>query len=70
MVLVFITPEGLDTLANARRFHRDGIRRHFTECLTETDLKKLAHTLEKVRTTSGLFAPAASTAENSATGSA
>ena len=48
VVLVFITPAGLDTLAHARRFHRDGIRRHFTECLTETELRKLAQTLEKV----------------------
>jgi DNA-binding MarR family transcriptional regulator len=48
VVLVFITPEGLEKLATARRFHRDGIRRHFTECLAETELKKLAHTLEKV----------------------
>ena len=57
VVLVFITPEGLDTLANARRFHRDGIRRHFTECLTETELKKLAHTLEKVRDHVGPLRP-------------
>jgi DNA-binding MarR family transcriptional regulator len=49
VVLVFITPEGLEKLATARRFHRDGIRRHFTERLTEAELKKLAHTLEKVR---------------------
>jgi DNA-binding MarR family transcriptional regulator len=49
VVLVYITPKGLDTLANARRFHRDGIRRHFTECLTETELKQLAHLLAKVR---------------------
>ena len=57
VVLVFITPEGLDTLANARRFHRDGIRRHFTECLTEMELKKLAQTLAKVRDHVGPLRP-------------
>jgi DNA-binding MarR family transcriptional regulator len=50
VVLVFLTDEGLATLHNARRFHRDGIRRHFTEHLTERELASLARTLEKVRT--------------------
>lgn len=49
VVLVFITPEGLATLHAARRVHRDGIRRHFTEHLTGAELKTLARTLEKVR---------------------
>jgi DNA-binding MarR family transcriptional regulator len=49
VVLVFITPEGLATLQAARRFHRDGIRRHFTEHLTVAELRALARTLEKVR---------------------
>jgi DNA-binding MarR family transcriptional regulator len=49
VVLVFITPEGLQTLQDARRVHRDGIRRHFTEHLTEAELTRLAKTLEKVR---------------------
>jgi DNA-binding MarR family transcriptional regulator len=49
-VLVFITPEGLATLQAARRVHRDGIRRHFTEHLSEAELEQLAKTLEKVRT--------------------
>jgi hypothetical protein len=34
----------------ARRYHRDGIRRHFPGHLTEADLTKLASTLEKART--------------------
>jgi DNA-binding MarR family transcriptional regulator len=49
VVLVSITPEGLTILQAARRFHRDGIRRHFTEHLTEAELRALARTLEKVR---------------------
>lgn len=49
VVLVFITDEGLATLHEARRFHRDGIRRNFTEHLTPAELKALAKTLEKVR---------------------
>jgi DNA-binding MarR family transcriptional regulator len=49
VVLVLITPEGLTTLKAARRVHRDGIRRHFTEHLTAAELRTLAKTLEKVR---------------------
>lgn len=49
VVLVFITDEGSATLQNARRFHRDGIRRNFTEHLSPAELKALAKTLEKVR---------------------
>ncbi len=49
VVLVLITDEGLATLQEARRFHRDGIRRHFTSHLTEAELRSLAKMLEKVR---------------------
>jgi DNA-binding MarR family transcriptional regulator len=49
VVLVFVTPEGLDTLHAARRVHRDGIYRHFTEHLTAAELAELGRTLEKVR---------------------
>jgi len=49
VVLVQITPAGLDALHNARRFHRDGIRRHFTEQLTDAELMSLAAILGKVR---------------------
>lgn len=49
VVLVFITDAGLSTLQDARRHHRDGIRRHFTEHLSVAELKALARTLEKVR---------------------
>ena len=49
VVLVLITEKGLETLHAARAVHRDGIRRHFTEHLTEAELRTLARTLEKVR---------------------
>jgi DNA-binding MarR family transcriptional regulator len=49
LVLVFVTPDGLSTLEAARRVHRDGIRRHFTEHLTDAELTKLARSLDKVR---------------------
>jgi DNA-binding MarR family transcriptional regulator len=49
VVLISITAEGLSTLHAARRVHRDGIRRHFTEHLTEAELTRLARMLEKVR---------------------
>jgi DNA-binding MarR family transcriptional regulator len=49
VVLVFVTPEGHAALEAARSVHRDGIRRHFTEHLTDADLRSLARTLEKVR---------------------
>ena len=49
VVLVLITDAGMETLHNARRHHRDGIRRHFTDQLTRAELEQLAQMLEKVR---------------------
>jgi DNA-binding MarR family transcriptional regulator len=49
VVLVHITPAGLEALHSAREVHRDGIRRHFTEHLDERDLATLMRTLQKVR---------------------
>ena len=49
VVLVVVTEQGLATLREARRFHRDGIRRHFAEHLTKAELAALARMLEKVR---------------------
>jgi DNA-binding MarR family transcriptional regulator len=49
VVLVTMTPKGEETLQNARRYHRDGIRRHFTEHLTEAEIASMAASLEKVR---------------------
>lgn len=49
VVLVSVTPEGLEALARSRVVHRDGIRRHFTEHLTEQELARLQRMLQKVR---------------------
>ncbi len=49
VVLVSITPVGRTTLQDARRVHRDGIRRHFTEHLSDAELTRLARSLDKVR---------------------
>jgi len=49
VVLVFITPTGLDTLQAARRVHRDGIRRHFAQPLSERDCADLLRTLTPIR---------------------
>jgi DNA-binding MarR family transcriptional regulator len=49
VVLVSVTPEGLEALARSRLVHRDGIRRHFTEHLTEQELARLQRMLQKVR---------------------
>jgi DNA-binding MarR family transcriptional regulator len=49
VVLVVITPQGLEALYAAREVHRDGIRRHFTEHLDERELATLTRTLDKVR---------------------
>ena len=35
-------------LERARRHHRDGIQRHFSQHLTNTDIKALNRTLEKI----------------------
>ena len=40
--------EGHETLERARRHHRDGIQRHFSEHLTDTDIKALTSALEKI----------------------
>jgi len=49
VVLVFMTPAGLEALGDSRIVHRDGIRRHFTEHLDERDLELLKGMLQKVR---------------------
>ena len=40
VVLVVATDRGLEALRAARRVHRDGIRRHFTEHLTADELRR------------------------------
>jgi DNA-binding MarR family transcriptional regulator len=47
-ILVTITDQGTQTMQNARRHHRDGINRHFSTHLTDTDTKALTHALEKI----------------------
>ena len=44
-ILVTITDQGTTTMRDARRHHRDGIDRHFTRHLTNTDTKALTHAL-------------------------
>ena len=47
-ILVTITTTGTNTMKHARRHHRDGINRHFSQHLTDTDTKALTHALEKI----------------------
>ena len=49
VVLVTATEQGLATLQAARRVHRDGIRRHFTDHLSAEEIQALQASLEKVR---------------------
>jgi DNA-binding MarR family transcriptional regulator len=47
-ILVVLTDKGVETMENARRYHRDGIERHFSRHLTDADVKALTRALEKV----------------------
>ena len=49
-ILVVPTDKGTQTMERARRHHRDGINRHFSEHLTDTDTKALTRALEKIST--------------------
>ena len=49
-ILVTITDQGTRTMQDARRHHRDGIDRHFSRHLTDTDTKALTRALEKIST--------------------
>ena len=49
-ILIVLTEKGTEMLERARRHHRDGIRRHFSEHLTNTDIKALTQALEKIST--------------------
>ena len=49
-ILVVLTDKGIETLEHARRYHRDGIERHFSQHLTNADIKALTRALEKVST--------------------
>jgi DNA-binding MarR family transcriptional regulator len=47
-ILIALTDIGTETLERARRHHRDGIQRHFSQHLTNADVKALTLALEKV----------------------
>lgn len=48
-ILVVLTEEGNRKLEEARRHHRDGIDRHFSQQLTDADIKSITRAFEKVR---------------------
>jgi DNA-binding MarR family transcriptional regulator len=48
-ILVVPTDAGTEKLDQARRHHRDGIDRHFSQHLTDTDIRVLTRAFEKVR---------------------
>ena len=47
-ILVVLTSNGIKTMEHARRYHRDGIDRHFSQHLPEDDVEALTHALEKI----------------------
>lgn len=47
-ILVVLTAKGIETMEEARRYHRDGIERHFSQHLTDADVTALTRALEKV----------------------
>ena len=49
-ILVVLTDKGTETMERARLHHRDGIDRHFSQHLTDADIKALTRALEKVST--------------------
>jgi DNA-binding MarR family transcriptional regulator len=49
-ILVLLTDRGTETMKRARRHHRAGIDRHFSQHLTDADVKALTRALEKVST--------------------
>ena len=49
-ILVVLTDEGRETMERARGHHRHGIEQHFSQHLTDADVKALTRALEKVST--------------------
>ena len=47
-ILVVLTEQGAATMQHARRYHRDGIERHFSQHLTDSEIKVLTSALEKI----------------------
>ena len=49
-ILIVLTDKGTQTMEHARRYHRDGIERHFSQHLSEPEIKALTRALEKIST--------------------
>ena len=49
-ILVVLTDKGAETMEHARHHHRHGIERHFSQHLTDADVKALTRALEKIST--------------------
>ena len=49
-IFIVLTEEGREAMHRARRYHRDGIERHFAQHLTDNEIKVLTRALEKVGT--------------------
>src|SRR6266545_2184234 len=49
-ILIVLTEIGTKTMERARRHHRDGIERHFSQHLSEHEIKALTRALEKIST--------------------
>src|ERR1044072_1446464 len=47
-ILVVLTEKGDETKERARRYHRDGIARHFSDHLSEANVRALIRALQKV----------------------
>jgi DNA-binding MarR family transcriptional regulator len=47
-ILVVVTEKGNETMQRARRHHRDGIERHFSQHLSDNEIKALTRALEKI----------------------
>ena len=47
-ILVVLTDQGRAMIDRARRHHRDSIEQHFSEHLSDTDIKALTRALEKL----------------------
>jgi DNA-binding MarR family transcriptional regulator len=56
-ILVVLTDDGRETMQRARAHHRDGIERHFSQHLSEHEIKTLTHALEKVGAHAGPLRP-------------
>ena len=47
-ILVVLTKNGIEMIEHARRYHRDGLDRHFSQHLSEEEIEALTHALEKI----------------------